>query len=216
MCGGASHPSQRDNRNIINIPCDVNVWWGGRGRGGNSYKLEFFNCPVRREGRPHTRAWEPRPQGTYPPPPSVPSIPVYLIPYIVQTHIIPGLSLSRPPPPLYPSPSLSLYPYSCLSLSLSVLLYHCLSVPDPPCLSISLFLFAPLSSLTLSPPSPHLSPHLILPLFHCNPLPPPPLLVLSKYPSVKVPNRQRISCRDSSLGRASACGAGGRRFAPRP
>ncbi len=33
---------------------------------------------------------------------------------------------------------------------------------------------------------------------------------------VEVPNSQRISCLDSSLGRASACGAGGRRFAPRP
>ncbi len=33
---------------------------------------------------------------------------------------------------------------------------------------------------------------------------------------VEVPNSQRISCLDSSLGRAAACGAGGRRFAPRP
>ena len=33
---------------------------------------------------------------------------------------------------------------------------------------------------------------------------------------VEVPNSQLISCLDSSLGRASACGAGGRRFAPRP
>jgi hypothetical protein len=31
---------------------------------------------------------------------------------------------------------------------------------------------------------------------------------------VEVPNSQLISCLDSSLGRASACGAGGRRFAP--
>ena len=33
---------------------------------------------------------------------------------------------------------------------------------------------------------------------------------------VEVPNSQLISCLDSSLGRASACGAGGRRLAPRP
>jgi hypothetical protein len=33
---------------------------------------------------------------------------------------------------------------------------------------------------------------------------------------VEVSNSQLISCLDSSLGRASACGAGGRRFAPRP
>ncbi len=33
---------------------------------------------------------------------------------------------------------------------------------------------------------------------------------------VEVPNIQPISCLDSSLGRVAACGAGGRRFAPRP
>jgi hypothetical protein len=32
---------------------------------------------------------------------------------------------------------------------------------------------------------------------------------------VDAPNSQLISCLDSSMGRASACGAGGRRFAPR-
>ncbi len=32
---------------------------------------------------------------------------------------------------------------------------------------------------------------------------------------VEVPNSQLISCLDSSLGRVAACGAGGRRFAPR-
>jgi hypothetical protein len=41
-------------------------------------------------------------------------------------------------------------------------------------------------------------------------------LLLLNSAQVEVPNSQRISCRDSSLGRASACGAGGRRFAPRP
>jgi hypothetical protein len=35
------------------------------------------------------------------------------------------------------------------------------------------------------------------------------------FSSVEVSNSQRISCLDSSLGRAAACGAGGRRFAPR-
>ncbi len=39
---------------------------------------------------------------------------------------------------------------------------------------------------------------------------------LHKIGTVEVPNSQRISCLDSSLGKASACGAGGRRFAPRP
>ncbi len=34
--------------------------------------------------------------------------------------------------------------------------------------------------------------------------------------SLEAPNSQRISCLDSSLGRVAACGAGGRRFAPRP
>jgi hypothetical protein len=33
---------------------------------------------------------------------------------------------------------------------------------------------------------------------------------------VEVPNSQRISCLDSSLGRVAVCGAGGRRFAPLP
>jgi hypothetical protein len=33
---------------------------------------------------------------------------------------------------------------------------------------------------------------------------------------VDAPNSQLISCLDSSLGRVSACGAGERRFAPRP
>ena len=41
-------------------------------------------------------------------------------------------------------------------------------------------------------------------------------LLLLNSAQVEVPNSQRISCLDSSLGRASACGAGGRSFAPRP
>jgi hypothetical protein len=41
-------------------------------------------------------------------------------------------------------------------------------------------------------------------------------VAIIKYCTVEVPNSQRISCLGSSLGKASACSAGGRRFAPRP
>jgi hypothetical protein len=171
MCGGASHPSQRDNRNIINIPCDVNVW-GGRWRGRDSYKLEFFNCPVRGERADHTpehgnlglRAPTPSPPPVYLSSPSISSPTLYrrtsslfknvflfrsfctvCSSLFFPRHVSPILYLLSFPPPVSLNPSLYfLTPILSPSFSQTPSLF--LSVSPP--LYMTLFLL-------ILPTSPH-------------------------------------------------------------